>query len=231
MARNMARTRTRHEGVYQRESAVRRHRGRPDIYYEIAYRDGTGRKCWERIGWASEGITAGYAHQVRLRLLHQRTTGEEGATAPAQEYTLEQAQQAYAAAVLAAPPVLAGATTEGPGLAAPTATAVPPARLHEWRDARGKLHRSNLPPQAFTADGRLQPAWDPNHPASQQAELARRLAEREQELRAQRAATTRAGLQADSPAVRDTPRTAQGRRMGLGELLELEKNAGRPVTP
>jgi acyl-homoserine lactone acylase PvdQ len=92
---------------------------------------------------------------------------------------------------------------------------------------------SRLPPEAFRADGRLRPAWDPNHPASQQAALLRRLAERERALQEGRSA--RADAEAEqaqaATASAGAPRAMPRHRLGLGELLDLEKNAGRPAGP
>jgi hypothetical protein len=95
---------------------------------------------------------------------------------------------------------------------------------YEWRDAKGQFHRSNLPAHAFRADGRPAPSWDPNHPAGQQAALIRHLTERERQMK--EAALTAEDVAAPAPErLQSIPR----RRLGLGELLELEKNAGRPL--
>jgi integrase len=63
---------TRFEGVYQRESRVKRHKGKPDICYSIDYRSpATGHRERKTVGWKSRGVTAEYAHAVRTALLGQ----------------------------------------------------------------------------------------------------------------------------------------------------------------
>jgi len=149
--------------------------------------------------------------------------------------------RAFRAAALAiacggwlAPGIAPGAAGEWPSAAsAPPAQTLQSATRHEWRGAGDRFHRSNLPPEAFRADGRLRPAWDPNHPASQQAALLRRLAERERALQEGRSA--RADAEAEqaqaATASAGAPRAMPRHRLGLGELLDLEKNAGRPAGP
>lgn len=58
------RIKTRYQGVYQRTSEKRRHEGRPDVCFDITYKVGT-RKVWEKVGWKSEGVNAGFANQIR----------------------------------------------------------------------------------------------------------------------------------------------------------------------
>lgn len=61
---------TRYDGVHQRESRVKRHKGRPDVCYTIDYRDPvTNKRVRKSVGWLSEGVTAEYANKVRLGLL------------------------------------------------------------------------------------------------------------------------------------------------------------------
>lgn len=75
------RSKTRFPGVYSRTSDTRRHAGRPDVAYDISYKVGRS-KVWEKVGWKSEGITAGFASQVRAdRLTEVRLSGS------AQKYT------------------------------------------------------------------------------------------------------------------------------------------------
>lgn len=69
------RTLTKDAGVYVRESAKRRHFGKPDVCFEITYIE-YGRKKWEKIGWRSEGVTQAYAAQVRRERLEKIRLGE-----------------------------------------------------------------------------------------------------------------------------------------------------------
>ena len=62
---------TRFEGVYMRESATRRHNGKPDISYTIDYRDANGRRIRKDVGWASEGFSAQYVAQLRQKLIFE----------------------------------------------------------------------------------------------------------------------------------------------------------------
>ncbi|WP_299396021.1 site-specific integrase [uncultured Desulfovibrio sp.] len=73
-----ARKATRFPGVQARESSVRRYNGRPDVCYTIDYRDESGKRIRRDIGWASEGITAAYAHQERMRLLTEARAARRG---------------------------------------------------------------------------------------------------------------------------------------------------------
>ena len=60
---------TRYPGVYTYESSLRRHNGRPDIAFCIDYRDSEGKRQRKTIGWASSGMTAAKAHQIRIRII------------------------------------------------------------------------------------------------------------------------------------------------------------------
>lgn len=66
----MKREKTRFTGVYARTSAKAQFRGRPDVCYDIVYKVGQ-KKVFEKVGWKSEGITAGYAKQVRDERLRE----------------------------------------------------------------------------------------------------------------------------------------------------------------
>lgn len=71
------RTKTRFTGVYVRSDATRRHRGKPDLVYDITWKDAHGRKHWEKAGRASEGYTAALASQLRSdRLVAVREHGQ-----------------------------------------------------------------------------------------------------------------------------------------------------------
>ena len=63
-------------GVYYTESIIRKWRERPDRCYWIAFKDAkTGKLCWERCGWASEGWTPEAAQRRRYELLEQDRAG------------------------------------------------------------------------------------------------------------------------------------------------------------
>lgn len=98
--KSSARKSTRYQGVQVRESPHRRHRGGPDLCYTIDYRDAQGKRVRRDIGWASEGITAAYAHQERLRLIAEARairSGEEPqrARTPGDILTLDTAWDRY----------------------------------------------------------------------------------------------------------------------------------------
>ena len=60
------RSKTNYPGVYSREHDSRRHRGKPDICYDICYRlPGDRKLIWEKVGWASEKFSAAIAANVR----------------------------------------------------------------------------------------------------------------------------------------------------------------------
>lgn len=63
-------------GVYYSESIIRKWRERPDRCYWVAFKDAqTGKLCWERCGWASEGWTPEAAQRRRYELLEQDRAG------------------------------------------------------------------------------------------------------------------------------------------------------------
>lgn len=61
----MSREKTKFTGVYRRSSVTRRHNGKPDICFDINFRDSSGRLVWEKIGWTSEGYSAQMASDIR----------------------------------------------------------------------------------------------------------------------------------------------------------------------
>lgn len=93
------RERTRFPGVYFRESSSRKHQGRADVCYDITYKVGS-RKVFEKVGWKSEGVTAGYAKQVRDDRLRELRQG--GVVTKTQKLTLDQAFEMYCSSHLAA---------------------------------------------------------------------------------------------------------------------------------
>lgn len=58
------RVKTKYVGVYQRTATERMHLGKPDVCFDIAYKQGQ-RKVWEKVGWRSEGYSAAMAAQIR----------------------------------------------------------------------------------------------------------------------------------------------------------------------
>jgi len=62
-------------GVFYREPVKRVHNGKPDKNFCFRY-DHQGKKHWETMGWASRGITAAYANQVRIDVLSKPGLGE-----------------------------------------------------------------------------------------------------------------------------------------------------------
>lgn len=66
---------TKDKGVYMRTSTVRRHQGKPDVCFEITYKE-NGRKIWEKIGWRSEGITQAVAAQKRRERMERIRLGK-----------------------------------------------------------------------------------------------------------------------------------------------------------
>ena len=63
-------------GVFYTESTIRKWRERPDRCYWVAFKDTkTGKLCWERCGWASEGWTPEAAQKKRYELLEQDRAG------------------------------------------------------------------------------------------------------------------------------------------------------------
>ena len=80
--KRLVRRSTRYQGVQVRESPERRHRGKPDLCFTIDYRDAQGKRIRRDIGWASEGITAAFAHQERLRLIAEAKAIRRGESSP-----------------------------------------------------------------------------------------------------------------------------------------------------
>lgn len=55
---------TKYTGVFSQPSSARNYQGRPDQCWYIVYQQ-SGKRKWEKVGWASEGYTAAMANQVR----------------------------------------------------------------------------------------------------------------------------------------------------------------------
>lgn len=65
------RTKTKYTGVYTRESTTRRHDGKPDVCFDIAYKTVEGKLVYEKVGWRSEGYTAVHASEVRAERIRK----------------------------------------------------------------------------------------------------------------------------------------------------------------
>lgn len=89
------RTKTKYEGVYQRTSSRRRYQGKPDICYDIAWYDPTGKIHREKVGWRSEGYTAELARTIRGEKIRNARHGEMGIPPVRQTLTLDDAWRAY----------------------------------------------------------------------------------------------------------------------------------------
>ena len=72
-------------GVFYRESVKMVHNGKPDKSFCFCY-DHQGKKHWETVGWASRGITAAYANQVRIDVLNKLRPGENPALLSGRKY-------------------------------------------------------------------------------------------------------------------------------------------------
>lgn len=90
-----ARKSTRYPGVQVRESSERRYRGRPDICYTIDYR-ANGKRVRKDLGWASEGMSAARAAEIRGKLITEaRLAGTLGPNTAAPDITLAEAWERY----------------------------------------------------------------------------------------------------------------------------------------
>jgi integrase len=65
------------KGIYYRESANKRHLGKPDRCFDICFRDEQGKLIWEKVGWASEGYTARMAANIRAERMRAIRHGDE----------------------------------------------------------------------------------------------------------------------------------------------------------
>ncbi|MEZ6854165.1 tyrosine-type recombinase/integrase [Halodesulfovibrio aestuarii] len=92
----MGREKTKFPGVYQRKSTTRRHRGKPDACFDITFKDQSGRKVWEKVGWISEGYSAAIASQVRgERMREMRHRGMAIVTADRKGVTIGELWRKY----------------------------------------------------------------------------------------------------------------------------------------
>lgn len=75
----MKRKKSKFTGVYMRESKDRRYKGKPDICFDVTFKEGS-RKLWQKVGWRSEGITAAYASKVRAEIMRKVRLGMDVST-------------------------------------------------------------------------------------------------------------------------------------------------------
>ena len=63
-------------GVCVRVSKKRRHDGKPDKCFYINFQDKNKKKVWEKVGWASDGYSADFAHKTRSERITQIKHGD-----------------------------------------------------------------------------------------------------------------------------------------------------------
>jgi len=74
------REKTKFIGVYRREATGRLFKSKPDVCFDIAYRDNREEKpklIWEKVGWLSEGYSAKLADNVRSERLRAIRHGQD----------------------------------------------------------------------------------------------------------------------------------------------------------
>jgi len=74
------REKTKFVGVYRREATGRLFKSKPDVCFDIAYRDNREEKpklIWEKVGWLSEGYSAKLADNVRSERLRAIRHGQD----------------------------------------------------------------------------------------------------------------------------------------------------------
>jgi integrase len=81
-------------GVFFRESLKRLYNGKPDKSYCFSY-ENNGKQCWKTVGWASHGISAAYANQVRIDTLNKLNNGDVPNPAKRQRLTVGAAIAKY----------------------------------------------------------------------------------------------------------------------------------------
>lgn len=85
----------RFQGVFFRESSVKRFKGSPDKCFDICYKDNRGKLIWEKVGWASEKYTAIMASQIRSERLRSIRHGNDLPKKKPVEYTLGDVWKEY----------------------------------------------------------------------------------------------------------------------------------------
>ncbi len=87
---------TRYQGVNQRLSRTRTHKGKPDVCYSIDYHDPiTGKRVRQTIGWRSQGITPEYANSVRVGIMSDRQKEKFSPVVPMDAKDCPSFQQAW----------------------------------------------------------------------------------------------------------------------------------------
>jgi integrase len=64
-------------GVYFNVSEKRKHKDKPDRCFYITFKDKNKKKVWEKIGWASEGVSADFASKMRSERVYEVRHGKE----------------------------------------------------------------------------------------------------------------------------------------------------------
>jgi integrase len=85
--------RTKHPGVYYRESLTKTNNGKPDRCFVVWFTDAKKKGHWRTIGWASAGITERYALAKRQELLVAIAKGDDPVRQ--RSYTVGDAVAAY----------------------------------------------------------------------------------------------------------------------------------------
>lgn len=67
---------TKYTGVFQRESASRTYKARPDVCFDISYKI-EGKHIFEKVGWLSEGYSAKLAADIRTERVRSLRHGDE----------------------------------------------------------------------------------------------------------------------------------------------------------
>ena len=70
------REKTKYRGVYRRESQERKLNGKPDVCFDITYKQDK-RKIWEKTGWLSEGYSEKLASDIRAERIRSIRHGLE----------------------------------------------------------------------------------------------------------------------------------------------------------
>ncbi|MDR1777834.1 MAG: site-specific integrase [Desulfovibrio sp.] len=139
-----------YQGVYWRESSGRRHHGKPDRIYWIAFQ-AEGKLKWEKIGPASRGVTEGYCNRRRIEILNRMNLGEDPSSLSKRNIpTMDAVMSAYIDALKAdgkttRPLVSRYDVRAKPVLGGKSVTAVTPETLDAMKaDLAGKLSAESV---------------------------------------------------------------------------------------
>ena len=64
-------------GVYFNPSEKRRYKGKSDRCFYITFKDRNRKKVWEKVGWASEGVSADFASTIRSERVYEVRHGKK----------------------------------------------------------------------------------------------------------------------------------------------------------